>query len=325
MKSRFEPPQTPFSHFMTTLYYAHEDFLEHQPHFSHPESPDRLRVIEKALQAPAFSALVRKAPPLGQAQRDQAGLIHSRMHIDRVLRTIPEGSHQYIDSDTYLSHGSASAALRAVGAVCDAVDQLMAGQADNAFCAVRPPGHHAEPNRAMGFCLLNNVAIAAEYARKRHQLRRVAIVDFDVHHGNGTQAAFERQPEVLYISSHQMPYYPGTGYPHETGAGNIVNIPLAAGTGGDEFRRKIESAALPALREFKPELLLVSAGFDAHRDDPLADLELVEDDYRWITEKLIAIAEEFCKGRLVSALEGGYDLEALANSVAAHVGVLLQA
>jgi acetoin utilization deacetylase AcuC-like enzyme len=310
---------------MTTLYYAHEDFLKHQPHFSHPESPDRLRSIEKALQAPEFAKLVRKSPPLGQAQRDQAGLIHSRAHIDRVLRTIPEGSHQYIDPDTYLSHGSASAALRAVGAVCDAVDQVMTGKADNAFCAVRPPGHHAEPNRAMGFCLLNNVAIAAEYARKHHQIRRVAIVDFDVHHGNGTQAAFEQQADVLYISSHEMPYYPGTGYADETGVGNIVNIPLKAGTQGTEFRRKIESTALPALRKFKPELLLVSAGFDAHRDDPLADIELVEDDYRWITGELTAIAEDFCKGRLISALEGGYNLEALARSVAAHVEVLLQA
>jgi acetoin utilization deacetylase AcuC-like enzyme len=309
---------------MTTLYYTHEDFLKHQPHVSHPESPDRLRSIEKALQAPEFAKLVRKSPPLGQAQRDQAELIHSRTHIDRVLRTIPEGSHQYIDPDTYLSHGSANAALRAVGALCDAVDQVMAGQTDNAFCAVRPPGHHAEPNRAMGFCLLNNVAIAAEYARKHHQNPRVAIVDFDVHHGNGTQAAFEHQADVLYISSHEMPCYPGTGYPDETGVGNIVNIPLKAGTESAEFRRKIDTIALPALRKFKPELLLVSAGFDAHRDDPLADIELVEDDYRWITEELIAVAKEFCNGRLISALEGGYNLEALARSVAAHVGVLLK-
>jgi acetoin utilization deacetylase AcuC-like enzyme len=310
---------------MATLYYTHDDFLKHSAHFSHPESPDRLRSIEKALQAPEFAALIRKAPPLGQAQRDQVRLIHTEAHAARVLRTVPEGSHQYLDPDTYLSHGSANAALRAVGAVCDAVDQVMAGNADNAFCAVRPPGHHAEPNRAMGFCLFNNVAIAAEYARKQHSIKRVAIVDFDVHHGNGTQAAFERQPDVLYISSHEMPYYPGTGHPTETGVGNIVNIPLKAGTVGSEFRDKINTIALPALRKFKPDLLLVSAGFDAHRDDPLADIELVEDDYRWITEELVAIAKEFCKGRLISTLEGGYNLEALTRSVAAHVEVLLQA
>ncbi|MDD1611898.1 MAG: histone deacetylase family protein [Methylococcaceae bacterium] len=309
---------------MTTLYYCHEDFLKHQPHFSHPESPDRLRSIETALQAPEFAKLVRKSPPLGEAQLEQVRLIHSQAHIDRVLRAIPEGSHQYIDGDTYLSHGSANAALRAVGAVCDAVDQIMTGKADNAFCALRPPGHHAEPNRAMGFCLFNNVAIAAEHARRQHAIRRVAIVDFDVHHGNGTQAAFAHQADVLYVSTHEMPHYPGTGYPSETGVGNIVNIPLMAGTGGAEFRHKISTIALPALRKFKPELLLISAGFDAHRDDPLADINLVEDDYRWITEELTGIAGEFCEGRIISALEGGYNLEALARSVAAHVGALLR-
>ena len=311
--------------FMTTLYYCHEDFLMHQPHFSHPESPERLRSIEKALQVSEFAELVRKTPPLGEAQVEQVRLIHSQAHVERILRTIPEGSHQYIDADTYLSHGSANAALRAVGAVCDAVDQVMTGRAGNAFCALRPPGHHAEPNRAMGFCLFNNIAIAAEYARKQHSIRRVAIVDFDVHHGNGTQAAFARQADVLYVSSHEMPNYPGTGYASETGVGNIVNIPLKTGTEGSEFRHKIGTIALPALRKFKPELLLVSAGFDAHRDDPLAGIELVEDDYRWITEELTRIAAEFCGGRLISALEGGYNLDALARCVAAHVGVLLRA
>lgn len=310
---------------MATLYYTHDDFLRHQPHFTHPESPDRLRSIEKALQAPEFAKLIRKSPPLSELQLDQVRLIHSQAHIDRILRKIPEGGHQYIDADTYLSHGSANAALRAVGAVCDAVDQVMSGKANNAFCAVRPPGHHAEPNRAMGFCLFNNVAIAAEYARKHYLLRRVAIVDFDVHHGNGTQAAFERQADVLYISSHEMPHYPGTGSPTETGVGNIVNIPLAAGTEGAEFRRKISAIALPALRKFKPELVLISAGFDAHRDDPLADIELVVDDYRWITAELADFAADFCGGRIISSLEGGYNLEALAQSVAAHVGELLRA
>ncbi|MGR8952775.1 MAG: histone deacetylase family protein [Gammaproteobacteria bacterium] len=309
---------------MTTLYYFHDDFLKHEPHSSHPECPERLLSIDKALQAPEFAELVRKSPPPAQEQLERVRLIHTQALIERILRVIPEGSHQYLDADTYLSHGSANAALRAVGAVCDAVDQIISGQANNAFCAVRPPGHHAEPDRTMGFCLFNNVAIAAEYARTHHRLKRVAIVDFDVHHGNGTQAAFLRQPEILYVSSHQMPHYPGTGYPGETGVGNIVNIPLAAGSDGAGFRRKIGTIALPALRKFKPELLLVSAGFDAHRDDPLADIELVEDDYRWITEELVGIAAEFSGGRLVSVLEGGYNLDALAKSVAAHVGALLR-
>jgi acetoin utilization deacetylase AcuC-like enzyme len=311
---------------MTTLYYSHADFLQHDTGPGHPECAERLRSIDKALQTPAFAQLLRKEPPLDEsAQLQQILLVHSQRHIDRIRQTIPEHGHNYIDADTVLSPGSWNAALRAVGAVCDAVDEVAASKASNAFCAVRPPGHHAESNRAMGFCLFNNVAIAAEYARRQHGIQRVAIVDFDVHHGNGTQAAFERQAEVLYISSHEMPNYPGTGYASETGAGNIVNVPLAAGTDGAEYRRKISAIALPALKKFKPELLLLSAGFDAHRDDPLANIELLEDDYRWLTEALLQIAAECCGGRVVSALEGGYNLNALACSVAAHVGVLLSA
>jgi acetoin utilization deacetylase AcuC-like enzyme len=222
-----------------------------------------------------------------------------------------------------LSPGSKAAAYRAVGAVCDAVDQVLTDKVDNAFCAVRPPGHHAEPKRAMGFCLFNNVAIAAEYARQRHKLDRVAIVDFDVHHGNGTQAAFYHQPQVLYASSHEMPHYPGTGYPWETGAENIINAPLAAGDTGAAFREKYEGIIFPALTNFKPELLLISSGFDAHKDDPLASIKLVEDDYRWVTQELMEIAGRTCKGRIISVLEGGYDLNALASSVAAHVKTLM--
>jgi len=305
-----------------TLYYSHPDFLFHETGIGHPECADRLRSIEKALSAPEFSGLIRQSPPLGTEQ--QIRLIHPRFHIDAILKAIPEqGEHYYLDHDTVLSSGSRQAAFRAVGAVCDAVDKILTGKADNAFCAIRPPGHHAEPQLAMGFCLFNNIAIAANYARQHHQLERIAIVDFDVHHGNGTQAAFYDQPNVLYASSHQMPHYPGTGHPAETGVGNIINVPLAAGDSGIEFRRKYKSIILPALKNFKPELLLISAGFDAHKDDPLASIMLVEDDFKWITLELMSIANSSCKGRIISALEGGYNLKALAASVAIHVRTLM--
>jgi len=304
-----------------TLYYSHADFLLHDTGISHPESADRLRSIANALDTPEFSGLIRVSPPLGTEQ--QIRLIHTQSHIDNVLNAVPRHGLRYLDSDTVLSPGSDEAALRAVGAACDAVDKILAGEADNAFCAVRPPGHHAESERAMGFCLFNNVAIAAEYARTRHQLKRIAIVDFDVHHGNGTQAAFYEQPAVLYASSHEVPHYPGTGYPSETGVGNIINVPLAAGESGLEFRQKYSRIVLPALRAFKPELLLVSAGFDAHRDDPLASIGLVEDDYRWITQELMEIAGIYCGGKMISILEGGYNLKALGASAAVHVKALL--
>jgi acetoin utilization deacetylase AcuC-like enzyme len=306
---------------VTTLYYSHPDFLGHETGIGHPECADRLRSIEKALAAPEFSGLVRPLPPLGTEQ--QIRLIHSQPHIDAILEAIPKQGHHYYDQDTVLSPGSRTAAFRAVGAVCDAVDQVLAGKAKNAFCAVRPPGHHAEPQQAMGFCLFNNIAIAANYALQHYQLERIAIVDFDVHHGNGTQAAFYHQPNILYASSHQMPHYPGTGYPAETGAGNIINVPLAAGDSGLEFRQKYNSLILPALKKFKPDLLLISAGFDAHKDDPLASIRLVEADFRWITQELMVIADCCCKGRIISALEGGYNLEALAASVAIHVKTLM--
>lgn len=306
---------------MKTLYYSHADFLLHDTGMDHPENADRLRSIDKALTAPEFSGLIRASPPPGTEQ--QIRLIHTQSHIDNVLNAVPQHGLHYLDSDTVLSPGSGKAALRAVGAVCDAVDKILAGEADNAFCAVRPPGHHAESERAMGFCLFNNIAIAAEYARARHQLKRIAIVDFDAHHGNGTQAAFYEQPAVFYASSHEVPHYPGTGYPSETGVGNIINVPLAAGESSLEFRQKYSRIILPALRAFKPELLLVSAGFDAHRDDPLASIGLVEDDYRWITQELMEIADIYCGGRLISILEGGYNLKALAASAAVHVKALL--
>ena len=232
---------------------------------------------------------------------------------------MPEYGERRIDPDTVLSPGSKNAALRAVGAVCDAVNQIIRAQADNAFCALRPPGHHAEPRLAMGFCVFNNIAIAAEYVRTHYQLERIAIVDFDVHHGNGTQTAFYQQPQVLYASSHEMPHYPGTGYPNETGAGNIINVPLAAGDSGIEVREKYSRIILPALKAFKPQFLFISAGFDAHKDDPLASINLIEDDFEWLTRELMVIADAYSDGRIVSALEGGYNLKALAASVAVHV------
>jgi acetoin utilization deacetylase AcuC-like enzyme len=304
-----------------TLYYSHPDFLLHDTDTGHPECAERLKCIAAALSAPEFSGLIRTLPPMGNEQ--QIRLIHSQHHIDTVIKAVPKQGHYYLDADTVVSPGSKNAAFRAVGAVCDAVDQIMAGQADHAFCAVRPPGHHAEPDRAMGFCLFNNVAIAAEYARTHYRLERIAIVDFDVHHGNGTQAAFYRQPQVLYASSHEMPHYPGTGYPSETGVGNIINVPLLAGDNGAHFRQKYQASILPEINKFKPELILISAGFDAHQEDPLAGINLLEADYRWITDELLAIAYLHCKGRIISVLEGGYHLHALAASVSIHVKTLL--
>ena len=306
---------------MKTLYYSHPDFLFHDTGAGHPECADRLRSIATALAAPEFSPLIRVLPPLGTQQ--QIRLIHPQFHLETIRAAIPKHGEHYLDHDTVVSPGSELAALRAVGAVCDAVDKIMKGKADNAFCAIRPPGHHAEPELAMGFCLFNNVAIAAGYALQHYHLKRIAIVDFDVHHGNGTQAAFYKQADVLYASSHEMPNFPGTGYPTETGVGNIINVPLAAGTTGVEFRQKYNTIILPALKHFKPDLLLLSAGFDAHKDDPLASIRLVEDDFRWITQELMNIADRYCAGRIISALEGGYDLKALAASVAVHVKTLM--
>ena len=249
-------------------------------------------------------------------------LVHPSALVDHVLAPMKDDERRWIDGDTVMSAGSAEAALRAAGAVCDAIDSVMAGEIDNAFCAVRPPGHHAEPGRAMGFCLFNNVAVGALYAREKHALGRIAVVDFDVHHGNGTQAAFETDGDLFYASTHQWPLYPGTGAPGETGVGNIVNVPLAAGSGSAEFRYAMSENVLPALEAFRPDMILVSAGFDAHRDDPLAGLKFCTEDYGWATARLSEIADGLCGGRLVSALEGGYDLSALADSVAVHVGAL---
>ena len=307
---------------MTTLLYTHPSFLQHDTGLGHPESAERLRAIEKALSRPEFAALVRKeAAP---ASIDQLRLIHTQSHIDRVFTAVPKIGHAYLDADTVISPDSGKAALHAVGAACAAVDAVFAREAGNTFCAVRPPGHHAEPDAAMGFCLFNNVAIAAEHARSRHGVKRVAIVDFDVHHGNGTQAAFRSQPEVLYASTHQYPWYPGTGAANEAGIGNIFNVPLPAGSGSAEFRAAMTGKIFPAVDAFKPALILISAGFDAHRDDPLASLNWMEEDYAWVTREILDLADRHAGGRLVSVLEGGYDLHALAASVSAHVRALMR-
>jgi acetoin utilization deacetylase AcuC-like enzyme len=307
---------------MTTLLYSHPACGEHDPGAMHPESPARLAAVLDALAAPEFAALERREAP--SATREQLARAQPEAYIDAVFEAIPETGHAGLDADTIVSPGSGEAARRAAGALCAAVDAVAAGEADNAFCALRPPGHHAEPARAMGFCLFNNVAIGAHQARAVHGHRRVAVADFDVHHGNGTQAMFWDDPELFFASSHQMPLYPGTGSAEERGGhGNIVNMPLAPMSGSGEFRAALNDIILPALRRFEPDFLLISAGFDAHADDPLAGLRFHEDDYAWATEELLAVAREFCGGRLVSTLEGGYDLDALAASAAAHVGVLM--
>jgi acetoin utilization deacetylase AcuC-like enzyme len=306
---------------MTTFYYTHPAFLAHDTGLGHPESPLRLKAIETVLMRPAFAALVKREAP--RAETAQILRVHTQEHVDAVLSHIPQNGLLYMDPDTPVSPGSGEAAWRAAGAVCAAVDAVFKGEAKNAFCGIRPPGHHASPGRSMGFCIFNNIAIAAEHARHTHGIQRVAIIDFDVHHGNGTQHTFDKNPEVLYASTHQHPWYPGTGLASDTGAGNIFNAPLPAGSGSKEFRAAMESKILPAVDSFKPELVLVSAGFDAHKDDPLGSLNFVEDDYAWITRELLALAGRHCGGKLVSALEGGYNLEALGGSVGAHVGALL--
>ena len=308
---------------MTTLCYMHEACLDHDTGPGHPERAERLRAVEAALEGPDFGALERREPPL--ADTDALGAIHRDDYVQSVLDAIPATGYARLDPDTVISGGSGEAALRAAGATIAAVDAVVAGEAKNAFCAVRPPGHHAEPGRAMGFCLFNNVAVGAARARGKPGLQRVAVVDFDVHHGNGTQAAFAAEPEIFFGSSHQYPFYPGSGGAGETGCGNIVNTPLPAGAGPAEFRAAWTDRILPALDAFAPQLVLISAGFDAHAADPLAAINLDEDDYRWITAEIAAIAESHAEGRVVSTLEGGYDLDALAASADAHVAALMAA
>jgi acetoin utilization deacetylase AcuC-like enzyme len=310
---------------VTVALITHPACLAHDPGPYHPECPDRLRTVLRALEGEEFSPLLREsAPPATEAELAR---VHPARYIDSILAIRPPpGSSVPLDSDTVMSHGTVEAALRAAGGAMFAVDAVMEGWARRAFVATRPPGHHAEPALAMGFCFFANAALAARHAQARWGLRRIAVVDFDVHHGNGTQAAFFADPDLFYASSHQFPCYPGTGSEEERGvAGNIVNAPLPPGATGTEFRAAWANRLLPALAASAPELLIVSAGFDAHKADPLAQLRLETADFAWITSRLVALAEEHCGGRLVSVLEGGYDLGALAASVSAHVRELLQA
>ena len=307
-----------------TILFTHDACSSHDMGPMHPERPARLAAIGTALDDSEFAGLDRRSAPVAPAGRLES--MHPKSYIDHVLSSVPERGRVSLDPDTSLSPGSGEAALRAVGAACAAVDAVYAGEAPNAFCAVRPPGHHAEPGRAMGFCLFNTVAIAAAHARSEHGASRVAVVDFDVHHGNGTQAMFWDEPDLMFCSTHQMPLYPGTGARAERGThGTIVNAPLPPGADGAVFREAMDAIVLPALEDFAPDLLIVSAGFDAHVNDPLAGLRFVADDYSWVTRELLAVARRHAGGRLVSSLEGGYDLVGLAESTAAHVRELMAA
>lgn len=292
-------------------------------HPGHPESPDRLRAIYLELSKDFYREIAMQEAP--EATEDMIASVHPAAHVSDVLRQMPEEGLHMFDPDTSASPGTREAVLRGAGAVPAAIDMVMSGEAKNAFCAVRPPGHHAEPERVMGFCFFNNVAIGALHARTKYELGRIAVIDFDVHHGNGTQAMFWHDPELFYASTHQAPFYPGTGWPDERGQGNIVNVPLAANSGGKEFRKAMTDQVLPSLESFKPELVLLSAGFDAHANDPLAQLQLIEADFAWVTDELCALAESYCAGRVISVLEGGYNLEALAASAGAHVQSLMRA
>lgn len=303
------------------ILFHHPSSLQHDTGSGHPECPARIETILSVLrEVPGIDW--REAPA---ASHEQLLRVHPEAHIEQIFAALPNAGTIYLDGDTVLSPASGEAALHAAGGACAAVDAVLADEAKTAFCALRPPGHHAEPDRSMGFCLFNNAAVAAQHARAAHGLRRVAVFDWDVHHGNGTQAAFENEADLMYISTHQSPLYPGTGYPQERGiAENILNVTLAAHSGPAEIRHVWSHMIEPQLRDFAPDLLLISAGFDAHHRDPLANLNLRETDYAWLTRKCRAVADDCCQGRLVSILEGGYHLEALATSVAVHVEVLLE-
>lgn len=307
---------------MTTRLYSHPIYLEHLTSPGHPERPDRLRAIVQVLEDGSFSALDRAEPEIASA--DVVLYAHPQSFIDKVKNAVPDEGITRVDADTSVSPKSWEAALTAVGAAISAVDDVFTGNAGNVFVASRPPGHHAEKTTAMGFCLFNNAAIAARHAQKVHGAERVAIVDWDVHHGNGTQDIFWDDPSVLYCSTHQMPLYPGTGAKNETGAGNIVNAPLRPNDGTDAFRDAFRDRVLTSINRFQPDLIIISAGFDAHYRDPLAEINLTEEDFDWATGKLVDAAGRHCGYRLVSLLEGGYDLQGLASSVASHVSRMMK-
>jgi acetoin utilization deacetylase AcuC-like enzyme len=308
---------------LATLLIEDPLFLRHEVPGGHPERPQRVAAITETLGDARFGGLMRKAS--AAAPVDRVLLAHEGGYVEEVEKALPDEGIVQIEADSYLSPESFNVALHAVGAACAAVDAVVGGEAANAFVAARPPGHHAEADRPMGFCLFNNAAIAARHAQKAHGLGRVAILDWDVHHGNGTQAIVWDDPSILYASTHQMPLYPGTGAASETGAGSIFNAPLSAGDEGDEFQEALNERVFPAIARFAPELIIISAGFDAHWRDPLASVNLREDDFAWATQVVMDLADRHCAGRVVSLLEGGYDLTGLADSVAAHVTTLMKA
>jgi acetoin utilization deacetylase AcuC-like enzyme len=309
---------------MTTSLFTHSSCFGHQNGPGHPESPDRLRAIMAELDKSDYAKLIRHDAPV--ATNEQIARVHDKSYVEELLEQVPARGYTQLDPDTALSPQSGEAALRAAGAVIAAVDTVMSRKSTNAFCAVRPPGHHAEHATPMGFCFFNNIAIGAAYALEAHNLKRVAIVDFDVHHGNGTEEWTAAQSNALFISSHQFPLWPGSGRAEDKGLlGNIVNVPLRPGTGSTGFRQTMQSHVLPKLDSYAPDFIFISAGFDAHGDDPLAGLNFTTEDFGWITSELCILAGKHCAGRVVSSLEGGYDLDALAASAGAHVKALLNA
>jgi acetoin utilization deacetylase AcuC-like enzyme len=308
---------------MSTLLITHPASLNHLNAPGHPERPDRLRAIESILEQERFQPLLREQAPA--ASLETIALCHPMSYVEAIRDASPKQGLVQLDADTSMSPGSFEAALRAVGAATRAVDEVVAGNANNVFCAMRPPGHHTERARPMGFCIFNQAAIAARYAQRKHGLGRVAVMDFDVHHGNGTQDIFWSDPTLMYCSTHQMPLYPGTGAVSERGDhDNIVNAPLRPGDGGEQFRAAMEERILPRLSAFGPELIIISAGFDAHARDPLANLQFTDTDFGWATRKLMEVADQRAEGRVISVLEGGYDLEGLSQSTAAHVVALMR-
>ncbi len=300
---------------MSTIIIEHDDCLRHDPGAGHPESAQRIKAVLGGLEG--LKGLQRLPAPY--VNSEQITRVHPLEFWAELQAKEPSEGRVAIEPDTLMNNGSIDAALRASGALCFAIDQILSDKALRAFCAVRPPGHHSEPRQAMGFCLLNHVAIGALHALENPAIQRLAIIDFDVHHGNGTQAVFEQNPDVMFVSSHQLPLYPGTGHIEETGCGNVLNLPLAPGDGSAAFRKVWNKLGLPAVHSFEPDLILVSAGFDAHQRDPLAQLEVQDADYRWITGEICELATDSCQGRVASILEGGYDMRALASAGRAHV------
>jgi acetoin utilization deacetylase AcuC-like enzyme len=306
---------------VTTLLVSQSNFADHVTPQGHPERPDRIRAVEEALSRSRFDTLLRREAPMGDLML--AELVHDGSVLEQLRSARPAEGIGQLDADTFVSAGSLSAAATGLGGALAALDAVLLGEVDNAFCAIRPPGHHAEIATPMGFCLINTVAITAREAQRKYGAERIAIIDFDVHHGNGTQDIFRNDPSVFYASSHQMPLYPGTGKPSETGVGNICNAALMPEGDGEDMREAYRDRILPALHNFSPDLILISAGFDAHQRDPLAQLLWQDSDFGWLTGKLIDAAEKLCGNRIVSLLEGGYDLKGLAGGVSHHVAMLM--